>query len=168
PLGCADRAELADPARIAALRRSRARVPGEAGQLMGKRLRLLGEDNVPHIRDRIRRAAEPAGLLPFQVVVDHSDSAAVAAVLTDGDLLLCTEDEAADLRLPWAPLIDPQVARGYVLDAVSADDATVLGAFDAEIADCLGGTGTDGTGTDDAGDESGRDESGGGDRAVSA
>ncbi|HLS32860.1 MAG TPA: LysR family transcriptional regulator, partial [Brevibacterium sp.] len=144
PLGCAHRAGLADPVRIAALRRSRARIPGEAGQLMGKRLRLLGEDNVPHIRDRIRRTAETAGLLPFQVVVDHSDAAAVAAVLTDGDLLLSTEDEAADLRLPWTPLIDPQVARGYVLDAVSADDATVLGAFDAEIADCLGGAGGDG------------------------
>src|SRR5699024_242219 len=61
PLGCAHRAGLADPVRIAALRRSRARIPGEAGQLMGKRLRLLGEDNVPHIRDRIRRAAETAG-----------------------------------------------------------------------------------------------------------
>ncbi len=168
PLGCAHRTGLADPVRIAALRRSRARVPGEVGQLMGQRLRVLGEDNVPHIRDRIRRAAETAGLLPFQVVVDHSDSAAVAAVLSDGDLLLCTEDEAADLRLPWAPLIDPQVARGYVLDAVSADDATVLGAFDAEIADCLGSTGADGAGTAvSAGDESGRDESGGGDRAVS-
>lgn len=143
-LGCAHRTGLAGSVRIAALRRSRARVPGQAGQLMGKRLRLLGEDNVPHIRDRIRRAAETAGLLPYQVVVDHSDSAAVAAVLSDGDLLLCTEDEAADLRLPWTPLTDPPVARGYVLDAVSVDDATVLGAFDAEIADCLGGTRADG------------------------
>lgn len=139
-LGCAHRAGLSSAVRIADLRRSRARLPGEAGQLMGKRLRLLGEDNVPHIRDRIRRAAEAAGLLPYQVVVDHSDSAAVAAVLSDGDLLLSTADEAADLRLPWTPLIDPDISRGFVLHAGSTDDAAVLASFDAEIADCLGGT----------------------------
>src|SRR5699024_630061 len=119
PLRCAHRTGLADTVRIAGLPRSRARGPGEVGQLVGQRLPVLGDDIVPHIPDRIRRPSETAGLLPFQVVVDHSDSAAVAAVLSDGDLLLCTEDEAADLRLPWAPLIDPQVARGYVLDAVS-------------------------------------------------
>lgn len=140
PLGCAHRSGMLHPVRIADLRRARTRVPGDGVRLAGQRLRLLSEDNVPHVRDRIRRAAEESGLLPYQVVTDLSDPAAVAGVLGEGDLLVCSADEAAKLELSWAPLLDPVVARGYVLAATSADDVSVLGEFDEEIADCLGAT----------------------------
>ena len=140
PLGCAHRSPALSPVRIADLRRARTRVPGDGARLAGKRLRLLSEDNVPHVRDRIRRAAEESGLLPYQVVTDSSDPAAVAGVLGEGDLLVCSADEAAELELSWAPLLDPVVARGYVVTATSAEDVSLLGDLDEEIADCLGAT----------------------------
>lgn len=138
-LGCAHRAPLPGSVRLSALRRSRSPVSGGGPQLSGTRLRLLVEDDVPHVRDRIRRAAEVAGLLPSQVVTDSSDPAAVAAVLGDGDLLLCSSVEAENLGLHWSPLIEPTIARGYSLAATSGDDVSVLGRFSDEIADCLGG-----------------------------
>ncbi|NJC56513.1 LysR family transcriptional regulator [Brevibacterium marinum] len=148
PLGCAHRASLAGPVRLDMLRRARSQVSGIGPQLSGKRLRLLVEDNVAHVRDRIRRAAETMGLLPYQVVTDSSDPAAVAAVLGDGDLLLCSAAESRDLGLSWSPLLEPAVVRGYALAATSDDDAEALGAFGEEIADCLGGVpaGTRGAG----------------------
>ncbi|SDS25739.1 DNA-binding transcriptional regulator, LysR family [Brevibacterium siliguriense] len=139
-LGCAHRSPLSAPVRIADLRRSRARVPGDDLELAGRRLRVMSEDNVPHIRDRVRRSAETAGLLPYQVIVDTSDPDAVAAVLGDGDLLLCSEAEAADLDLPWAPLIDPTISRGYELAAAADEDIMLLADFAEEVADCLGGS----------------------------
>lgn len=138
-LGCAHRSPLSGPVRLAALRRARSQIPGVGPRLSGTRLRLGIEDDVPHLRDRIRRAAEAAGLLPSQVVTDSSDAAAVAAVLGDGDVLLCSASEAEVLGLHWAPLIEPAVARGYALAATSGEDAATLGVFGNEIADCLGG-----------------------------
>ena len=145
-LGCAHRSPLTAPVRIADLRRSRVRVPGDVLELAGRRLRLTSEDNVPHIRDRIRRSAETAGLLPYQVVVDTSEPDAVAAVLSDGDLMLCSEAEAAELNLDWAPLIDPVISRGYTLTAGSDEDIALLADFAEEFADCLGGSILAGTG----------------------
>lgn len=139
-LGCAHRSPLTTAVRIADLRRSRARVPGDDLELAGRRLRVTSEDNVPHIRDRIRRSAESAGLLPYQIVVDTSDPDAVAAVLSDGDLLLCSEAEAAELELPWTSLIDPAISRGYTLAAGADDDIALLADFAEEFADCLGGS----------------------------
>ncbi|WP_420097269.1 LysR family transcriptional regulator [Brevibacterium sediminis] len=139
-LGCAHRSPLTAPMRIADLRRSRSQVPGDDLELAGRRLRVTSEDNIPHIRDRIRRSAETAGLLPYQVVVDTSDPEAVAAVLSDGDLMLCSEAEAAELDLPWTPLIDPVISRGYTLRAVSDEDAALLADFAEEFAGCLGGS----------------------------
>ncbi|WP_193073044.1 LysR family transcriptional regulator [Brevibacterium sp. FME37] len=139
-LGCAHRSESLPAVRVADLRRSRAPIPGSGARLAGRRLRLLNEDDVPHVRGRIRRASEEAGLLPYQVVVGPSDPAAVAGVLADGDLLICHIDEARQLGLSWSPLVDPVVERGYVLSATSAEDASALGEFGEEIADCLGGT----------------------------
>ncbi|SDS80173.1 DNA-binding transcriptional regulator, LysR family [Brevibacterium sandarakinum] len=153
PLGCAHRGPLTGPVRLAELRKARSQVTGHGPRLSGKRLRLLIEDDVPHVRDRIRRAAESMGLLPYQVVADSSDPAAVAAVLGDGDLLLCSDAEAEDLGLNWQPLLEPAVSRGYTLAATSGDDAEALGAFSEEIADCLGGVpaGTrSGDGSEDA------------------
>lgn len=140
PLGCAHRSQLMAPVRIADLRRSRARVPGYSLELAGRCLRVSSEDNVPHIRDRIRRSAETAGLLPYQVIVDTSGPDAVAGVLSDGDLLLCSEAEAADLDLPWVPLIDPVISRGYTLTAGSDEDIALFADFAEEFADCLGGS----------------------------
>lgn len=125
--------------RLTALRRTRSQITGDGPQLSGNRMRLLVEDDVPHVRDRVRRAAEASGLLPYQVVTDSSDPVAVAAVLGDGDLLLASAAEAQDLGLHWSPLIEPVVVRGYVLAATSGEDAVTLGAFGDEIADCLGG-----------------------------
>ena len=116
------------------------RVPGDVLELAGRRLRLTSEDNVPHIRERIRRSAETAGLLPYQVVVDTSEPDAVAAVLSDGDLMLCSEAEAAELNLDRAPLIDPVISRGYTLTAGSDEDIALLADFAEEFADCLGGS----------------------------
>lgn len=138
-LGCAHRSSIKTPVRIADLRRSRTQVPGDELGLAGRRLRLTSEDNVPHIRERVRRSAETTGLLPFQVVVDSSDADAVAAVLSEGDLLLSSEAEAAELELPWVPLLDPTLARGYTFAANSDDDSALFADFAEEIADCLGG-----------------------------
>jgi DNA-binding transcriptional LysR family regulator len=149
-LGCAHRSTMTRPVRIAELRRARARVPGDDLELAGRRLRLTSEDNVPHLRDRVRRSAEIAGLLPYQIVVDSSDADAVAAVLGDGDLLLCSEVEAGDLELSWVPLVDPVLSRGYTLATNSDDDCALLADFVEEFADCLGGTivsGPNGRGT---------------------
>lgn len=138
-LGCAHRMALAGPVRLAALRRARSRIAGAGPELSGKRLRLLVEDDVSHVRGRLRRAAEVAGLLPHQVVMDSSGPAAVAGVLGEGDLLLCSAAEAKELGLEWSPLIEPELKRGYVLAATSNDDAAVLSEFSDEIADCLAG-----------------------------
>lgn len=138
PLGCAHRSGTLNSVRIADLRRARTLVPGDGARLAGKRLRMLSEDNIPHVRDRIRRAAEASGLLPYQVVTESSDPAAVAGVLGEGDLLICSAEEAAELELSWAPLLDPVIERGYVLAATSVEDVSLLGDLDGEIADCLG------------------------------
>lgn len=141
-LGVAGRVPVPGPVSLSALRPSRAPIPGDSAQLAGRRMRVLPEDDVPHVRDTIRRAAGSAGMLPSQIIVDESEPTAVAGVLSTGDLLLCSEAEALTLRLEWTPLAVPVLSRGYVVAAISGEDTTLIRSHAEEVADCLGGTPT--------------------------
>lgn len=137
-LGVASRVPLPGPVSLSALRPSRAPIPGDSVLLAGARVRILPEDDVPHVRDTVRRAAAGAGMLPSQIVVDESEPTAVAAVLSTGDLLLCSEAEARTLDLEWTPLTAPALSRGYIAAAISAEDATLIHSHADVVADCLG------------------------------
>lgn len=105
----------------------------------GSRLRIGPEDDVPHVRDLLTRAAQAAGLLPSQLPVDGTATSALAAVLADGDLLLCSEAEALAYGLSWRAFVGIDPARGYALVADSPHDAdTVERAVADEIAVALG------------------------------
>lgn len=100
---------------------------------------LQPEDDVPHVRDRMVREGQRAGLLPAQVAVAKTLAAAVAEVLRTADLLLCSAAQAHELGLSWHPLGDPDVARGYVVSAAVRDDALRLRErLGAGVARCLG------------------------------
>lgn len=105
----------------------------------GSRLRIGPEDDVPHIRDALVRAAFAVGLLPSQLPVDGSTTSSLASVLADGDLLLCTESEARELGLHWRPFTGFGLTRGFALVGDSENDvATVLNAVADELAAALG------------------------------
>jgi DNA-binding transcriptional LysR family regulator len=100
---------------------------------------LQPEDDVPHVRDRMVREGQRAGLLPAQVAVARTLAAAVAEVLRTTDLLLCSAAQARELGLSWHGLDDPDVARGYVVSAAVRDDALRLRErLGADVARCLG------------------------------
>ncbi len=82
-----------------------------------RRLWIQPEDDVPHVRDRMERARDEAGLAPVQVRVAESTVRALSEVLVSDDLLLCTRPEAAAHDLRWRPLGDQQVARAHALAA---------------------------------------------------
>ena len=89
PLGVASRSDL-DVARVSVgdLRPLRGAIaPQLAPRLAGRRLVLLPEDDVPHIRGVIERLAVGAGLRPDQLAVAHTRHGALAAVLAGDDLL---------------------------------------------------------------------------------
>ncbi|MFJ8894963.1 LysR family transcriptional regulator [Leifsonia sp. NPDC102414] len=137
-LGAAGRRPSDRPLRLDGLRTSRgasARRDGDAGS----RIRIGPEDDLPHVRDLLTRAGYAAGLLPGQLPVDASITSALAAVLADGDLLLCTRAEADDLGLHWRPFAGLDIARGYALAGDSAHDVDVVRAAVAdELAAALG------------------------------
>lgn len=81
------------------LRRPRGR-PDGAGRI----LHLDPEDDVPYVRDPVRRAARDAGLMPGQLVVTPSVTHAVTDALERGDVLLCTEATARAAGLRWRRL----------------------------------------------------------------
>ncbi|WP_223360210.1 LysR family transcriptional regulator [Leifsonia sp. ZF2019] len=117
--------------------------PGRTGRRRdddaGARLRFGPEDDVPHIRDALLRAAFAVGVLPAQLPVDASTTSSLASVLADGDLLLCTEAEARELDLHWRSFSGLRVARGYTLVGDSENDvATVLHAVADELVSALG------------------------------
>lgn len=104
-----------------------------------RRLWLQPEDDVPHIRDRVRHLGHRAALAPAQVVVAGSLTGAVSVVLRSTDLLLCPRTQADELGLHWRPLAGESPARGFIAVAVSGIDADRLRtAWPAEIARCLG------------------------------
>ncbi|WP_431278866.1 hypothetical protein [Leifsonia poae] len=93
------------------------------------------------MRDILTRAGYAAGLGPGQLPVDASVTASLAAVLTDGDLLLCTQAEAHNLGLHWRPFTGLEIARGFALAGDSEHDVSaVQSAIAEELAAALGAT----------------------------
>ncbi|SDU66047.1 DNA-binding transcriptional regulator, LysR family [Jiangella alkaliphila] len=78
-------------------------------------LHLSTEDDVPWVRDPVRRAARLAGLLDDQLCVGTSDTEALTCALEYGDAILCTPAWAAAHRLRWRPLGDVAVRRTYAV-----------------------------------------------------
>jgi DNA-binding transcriptional LysR family regulator len=110
-----------------------------------RRVWLQPEDDVPHVRDRLTRLRDAVGLRPAQLAVAHAVAAAAADVLSRGDALLCSLEQARELRLHWRPVgeLGPGFSRGYVLSVADDrdDDATRTGRECAHaIARCLGAT----------------------------
>ncbi|WP_210491495.1 LysR family transcriptional regulator [Patulibacter sp. SYSU D01012] len=122
----------AAPPRVRALRPTRAQRPA-------RRIWLQPEDDVPHVRDPLVRAAQRSGLLPAQVTVAATLASAAAEALHGPDLLLCSAAQADELGLTWRALDDPALARGYVVAAGVRDDAQGLqGRLRDDVARCLG------------------------------
>lgn len=136
-LGVATADGEAGTLRIGALR------PGRSAgtSIARRRLWLLPEDDVPHVRDRLETAARAAGLAPTQVAVSTDRTAAVAATLGSRDLLVCSPAEATALDLPWRPLAHPFLRRGYAVRATARADADRLGTLTAAFATCLDAAG---------------------------
>jgi len=136
-LGAAGRRATEHELRIGSLLSSRAGRIGDGDA--GARLHIGPEDDVPHVRDVLQRAGFAAGVLPGQLPVDGSVTAALASVLAEGDLLLCTELEAHDLGLHWRRFEGLDLARGFSLTGHSEHDvAAVLAAVGDDLAAALG------------------------------
>lgn len=135
PLGVASAADDGtEPLRIEALR------PGRT-QRSFRRIWIQPEDDVAHIRDRLAQLGHRSALMPAQVAVATSLTAAVSDVLRTGNLLLCPVTQADELGLHWRPLAGAPVRRGYGVAAAIGEDAErVRGGLRAHIARCLGAT----------------------------
>ncbi|MET7796147.1 LysR family transcriptional regulator [Streptomyces decoyicus] len=96
--------------------------PGRA-QRSFRRIWIQPEDDVAHVRDRLEQTGHRVALVPAQVAVAASLTAAVAATLHTDDFLLCSPAQADDLGLCWRRLAGTPVARGYSVSAVAGDDA---------------------------------------------
>ncbi|QZY20959.1 LysR family transcriptional regulator [Streptomyces decoyicus] len=117
PLGVASPADSGrGPLHLETLR------PGRA-QRSFRRIWIQPEDDVPHIRDRLAQTGHRVALVPAQVAVAASLTAAVAATMHTDDFLLCSAAQADDLGLCWRRLAGAPVARGYSVSAVAGDDA---------------------------------------------
>ncbi|MBB4684176.1 DNA-binding transcriptional LysR family regulator [Amycolatopsis jiangsuensis] len=104
-----------------------------------RRVWIQPEDDVPHLRDRLFRARDAAGLRPAQVVVAGTLTAAAASVFGSADLLLCSAGQARELGLAWRPAGGIRLARGFEVVAGLGDDARKLRArLRPAIARCLG------------------------------
>ena len=125
-LGLASSSASASPVRLSALRPSRT-------ETTYRRIWVQPEDDVPHIRDVLRHAGHRAALLPAQITVATSLVAAAGQALRPGsDFLLCSARQADDLGLAWRPITGTAVSRGYVVSALTGDDAD-------RVRDVLGG-----------------------------
>ncbi len=102
-------------------------------------LLVVPEDDVPVFTDRLHRAMATAGLAPQRVRVTSSSAAAAAEVLAGAGQLLCDGPFARRHGLPWAPLADPRLHRGYELaGAPRRDGATLAGEWTDWLAPLLG------------------------------
>ncbi|KIH98347.1 LysR family transcriptional regulator [Streptomonospora alba] len=134
PLGLATRAEP----RSAAIHLETLRV-GRGDVEERRRVWIQPEDDVPHVRDRIRRLGESVGLQPAQVAVASAFTAAAAQVLDSADLLLCSAAQARELGLHWRPAGGVDPVRGYAVAAADGEDAERIERDLAEgLARCLG------------------------------
>lgn len=116
--------------------------PGRGATLSSRRrLWVQPEDDVPHVRDRLFRARDAAGLAPTHVLVAPTLTAAVGDVLSSTDLLVCSPEQAATLGLRWHPFGDVFVRRSYGISSAVGDDVPrMVEAVGDRIADCLGAT----------------------------
>jgi len=133
PLGVAG-ATVGDrrPLRIESLR------PGR-GQRTFRRIRVQPEDDLPHVRDRLVQLGHRAALLPAQIALAPSLTAAVSQTLRSDGLLLCSSAQAEELGLFWRPLAGAPVERGYRLRTGGGVDArAVTDGLRGPIAHCLG------------------------------
>jgi hypothetical protein len=95
------------------------------------------EDDVPHIRDRLRRLADSVGLAPGQLAVAGA-AVATAEVFASRDLLLCSSRQADELRLPWREIGNIHLLRGYAISTEDRDLAQKLaGPLAPEVGACL-------------------------------
>ncbi|GAB3458737.1 LysR family transcriptional regulator [Kineococcus endophyticus] len=121
--------------RWSSLRRGRA--SGRSARQEGlRRCWLLPEDDVPHVRDVVVRAAAAAGLQPVQVGVADSPVAALADALGGGDVVLVTRPEARTWGLDWCPVSGCVLVRGLAVLAGRDEDAHRLR---GEFADAVAG-----------------------------
>lgn len=133
PLGVASATESGrQPLHIESLR------PGRA-QRSFRRIWIQPEDDVPHIRDRLEQIGHRAALVPAQVTVATSLTAAVSDAMRAGNLLLCPAAQAVELGLHWRPIAGSPLARGFTASAVTGDDAERLRVrLWGPVARCLG------------------------------
>jgi DNA-binding transcriptional LysR family regulator len=118
--------------RLEALRPGRD--PASARQLW-----IQPEDDTVHVGGELARLGSRHALLPAQIAVAASLTAAASEVLRGRDLLLCPAAQAEELELAWRPLRGDPVARGYRVEAVDNDDAiTFRQAWHDEVARSLG------------------------------
>ena len=97
-------------------------------------LLVVPEDDIPVFTDRFHRAMATAGLAQQRVRITSSTSAAAAEVLAGPGLLVCDGAFARRHGLPWTPLADARLHRGYELAGPPArDDAVAAG----QVADWL-------------------------------
>jgi DNA-binding transcriptional LysR family regulator len=89
------------------------RAGGDEGR--PRALHLDAEDDVPWVRDPVRRAARAAGLLDGQLLVGTPATEALTGALEYGDAILCPQAWAAAQRLRWRPLGDVEVRRTYAV-----------------------------------------------------
>jgi DNA-binding transcriptional LysR family regulator len=133
PLGVASAANTGTkPLHIETLRPRRA-------QPSFQRIWIQPEDDVPHIRDRMEQISHRTALVPAQITVAASLTAAVSDVMRTGNLLLCPPAQADELGLYWRPIAGAPVARGFSTAAATREDAQRLGeGLWAHVAHCLG------------------------------
>ena len=102
-------------------------------------LLVVPEDDIPAFTDRLHRAMATAGLPQQRVRITSSTSAAAAEVLAGAGLLLCDGPFARRHGLPWAPLAEAGLHRGYELaGAPGRDGAVAVGRLAAWLAPLLG------------------------------
>jgi DNA-binding transcriptional LysR family regulator len=101
-----------------------------------RRIWLQPEDDVPHVRDRLEHLGHRAALLPAQLTVATSLTAAVSDVLRTDNLLLGSAAQAHELDLHWRPLAGTPVSRGYAMTGDEAD--RLKSPLWTHIAKCLG------------------------------
>jgi DNA-binding transcriptional LysR family regulator len=116
------------------------RLPRSKPGTTRRRVWILPEDDVPHVRDRLTRVGDSVGLAPSQLVVAHDDAAATAACLGTADLLLCSARQADEVGLSWRPIGELHIVRGYDVAATTADEADrIRGALGTAVAALVGG-----------------------------
>ena len=101
--------------------------PGDPAARQGerafRRIWIQPEDDVPHIRDRLEQTGHRVALVPAQIAVAASLTAAVAATMRPDDFLLCSAAQAHDLGLPGAGLRERPLPAATACPRLTGDDA---------------------------------------------